>query len=657
MDKLVDTLQKEYHRWPLWIPVLIGVGIWIYFALPYEPSKNWCLLIPILIAVSCVIPQIRFPTIVLLLIVIGFSAGSLRTYMLPSKPLTHELGPLWLEGTVISCERKQTKTGGYYYRAIFNGVSSRAFKVPQQIRLTLRGKVPALFPGGRLLVHAILRPLQGPTHPGGFNFRRYNLYKGIEATGYNLAPPIKLQDKQRRGLWTWIESMRQLTTLKLQDSLPQPVGAIAAALITGDRSGVTDTTKEAFANSGLAHILAISGLHLSIVAGLVFLLIRHGGGFLHQWVNTKKLAALVTMVVTVFYLALSGFGIPAQRALLMTSLVMLAVFINRNPFSLRTVSFAATIILLYRPENLLTPSFQLSFAAVTALIAAYEAWQNPIECWIGRGGMWRWCVLYLSSTLFSSLIASLATLPFVVMTFNQFTLMGVLANLLAVPLTAFIIMPAALMWVILFALGLEPVVQTPLIWGLDILNNIAFYTASLPGALIRIPSPSLLSSALIIFGGLWLCLWLERWRYWGVSPILLGVVLVFLMPQPRIFIDGQGKLVGIRADDGEFYVTSKRKGRFQRMMWLRSLGKSAYQSLPCESSSCFVGLEGKVVEIMQEIQERDKPSDLFINLVNDSCEDSTMCISASDFKTKGAHALYIIGDKFRIESVADKDRF
>jgi competence protein ComEC len=432
----------------------------------------------------------------------------------------------------------------------------------------------------------------------------------------------------------------------LRKGLPAPQGGIAAALTTGDRSGIPDDVREKFVASGLAHILAISGLHLSIVAGLIFFMIRKGTALIPPLalrVNTKKIAALGAIIVTGLYLGLSGFGVPAQRAFLMTSLVMVAILINRNAFSLRTVAFAATVILLATPENLLGPSFQLSFSAVVGLIAAYETWKNPIERWLGKGGFIRKPCVYSGGVAFTSLIATLATMPFTIMTFNQFTLMSIFANMLAVPLTAFFVMPSALLTLVSMLFGLENYTLPLLGYAIELLQHIAQYASAVPGSQILVPAPSPSSFYLIVFGGLWFCLWSQSWRYFGAVPMFMGVVLLVLTPRPHILIDEQGKLVAIRGDDGQIYVTSKRKGKFQREMWLRSLGESTVSLMPCEGPLCEMSVQGKVIQVVTDPQTHQASPDLFINLSEHSCSHSKSCISKADLTRDGAHAVYVDG--------------
>ena len=290
--KVWITFLDEYHRWPLWIPVLIGIGVGVYFALPTEPSWYYILLPLVGLPGLFLKGLFRLPAVVVCLLCVGFAAGVLRTALIGTRMLSQEVGPLWIEGHVISVEEKTSRNEKLYYRILLDDIDGLwDERLPEKARVTLRGDLPKIQPGERIRVKAKLLPLQGPTHPGGFNFRRHNFFKGIEATGFNLSPPRLVRSPDERTAWSRLERERQEITQQLRTHMPSPEGGIAAALITGDRSGITDSTQELFAASGLAHLLAISGLHLSIVAGLVFFVVRRGS-VLVPWVaftlNTKK---------------------------------------------------------------------------------------------------------------------------------------------------------------------------------------------------------------------------------------------------------------------------------------------------------------------------------------------------------------------------------
>jgi competence protein ComEC len=569
--------------------------------------------------------------------------------------LHYGFSTLRLEGTIDQVELKPTKKGTFYQRLILTDLTApTAEKLPQKIRLALKGDRMRLWPGQRIRLLAKLNPLSDPSAPGSFDFRRQAYFKGIGATGFALSAPEVLSSPS--SFLTDLEQKREQVTAFFIQTMTPPLGAIAAALITGDKGAIPEEIREAFINSGLAHILAISGLHLSIIAGVVFLVIRRGIALvspLSLFYNSKKIAAIGTLVMSFLYLMLSGLGIPAQRAFIMISLVMGAILIDRTALSMRTVAFAAFIVLVLLPESLLGPSFQLSFAAVIALIAGYEAWKNPLARWRIGGGKIRSFLVYSGGLAFTSLLATLATLPFTIYLFHRFSLHAIEANLVAVPLTSIVIMPSALLTCLLTPLGLG---EGPL-WvfehSLRLLVKIAVTVASWPGANIGISHPPLFAFALMVLGGLWLCLWQQRWRRWGVFPIGLGVLGFYWHDSPHVLIDGQGKLVGLY-DQETLYLNSIRRGKFTAEAWKQYLAARDIKPLTCRDGVCQTVVHNLplIISQTQENQPCEKGA-LLIRLEPSkiACPTASLVLDWYDLWRHGGHALWIKPTGIHMEKV------
>jgi competence protein ComEC len=587
---LGSSFFNDFQRWPLWIPVFFGIGIACYFRLSFEPPLWWSYAgIGFFVFVLFIsgLQVWRLTLLALSFVILGFSISILRTHFLRTAMLHYTLPTLLLEGRISQVELRPTQKGTLYQRLILTDLQAETLeKLPQKIRLSLKGKRDRLWPGQRIRLLAKLSPIGDPLIPGGFDFRRQAYFNGIGATGFALSLPEVLSSSS--SLLTSLEKQRERVTDFFIHTMDPPLGAIAAALITGDKSAIPETIREDFVNSGLAHILAISGLHLSIIAGVIFLLIRRGISLI-PWLslryNSKKIAALGTIFMSLIYLMLSGFGIPAQRSFMMISLVMGGILIDRSALSMRTVAFAAFIMLLILPESLLGPSFQLSFAAVIALIAGYEVWKNPVARWMVGGGRIRSFLVYSGGLIFTSLLATLATLPFTIYLFHRFSVHAIEANLVAVPLTSLVIMPSALLTCLLTPLGLG----TGPLWvfekSLRLLIKIAAIVGSWPGANIGISQPPLFSFILVVLGGLWLCLWQQPWRRWGLFVIGVGVVGVRWQGPPHLLIDGQGKLVGLY-DGKTLSVSSTRRGKFTAETWQHSLAAQEIKGLNCTDGVC-----------------------------------------------------------------------
>ncbi|MBL8677006.1 MAG: ComEC/Rec2 family competence protein, partial [Alphaproteobacteria bacterium] len=331
------------HRWPLWVPVFFGWGISIYFSLSEEPSLWWGYGGVTVFLFSLAFVRLQFFKILLLAVgfmVFGFSVALFRTHLLGTKMLHYSLPPLIFEGEVVQVELKPTKTGNLYQRLLLTNLKAEtAEKLPQKVRLSLKGKRARVWTGQIIRLRAKLMPISDPGLPQGFDFRRQSYFNGLGATGFALSPPEVLMETS--GWQSQLAKRREEITAYFLKTMSPPLGAIAAALITGDKAAIPEKVREDFVNSGLAHILAISGLHLTIIAGVVFSVFRRGVALIPPLClafNSKKLAAIATIFMTFLYLVLSGFGIPAQRAFIMITVVMGAIILDRTALSMRTVA-------------------------------------------------------------------------------------------------------------------------------------------------------------------------------------------------------------------------------------------------------------------------------------------------------------------------------
>lgn len=462
-----------------------------------------------------------------------------------------------------------------------------------KVRITLRGKTALALEipqaGDLVSIKAVLLPPPGPVAAYAYDFRRKAYFDGLSAIGYGTGSLKILKTSSKQTLSHWVEAQREKITAHLATLIGDKEGAIAAALVTGDRSGIDDTLRDAFANSGIAHILAISGLHLSIIAGLVFLIIRRGLCFIPPFalrLNTKKGAAGAAIFFTFLYLALADFALPAQRAFIMTSIIMLAILVDRTALTLRNVAFAASFILLLLPESLLSVSFQLSFAAVISLVAGYEALRFPLASWAShQKNTLRKGVLYTGGICLSTLLATAATTPLTIYTFNRFTLHAIEANLISIPLLSFVIMPLLLFFFVLCLAGVEGWIAPAIKLSIALMIRIAERVSSWEGSAINIPQISIRTLSFFIFGALLLCLLKTRLRTSGFVLLCFFLWGVCTPQKPEYFVSADQKLIAKVAEDGTGVVNALRPTRFARETWqkmtaVRSLKKDPDLHLP-----------------------------------------------------------------------------
>ncbi len=581
--------------------------------------------------------DLRVVGAVLVLVSLGFTAAQYRTWSLNTQMLNHWSRQHTITGEVVRIEHQPTGQ-----RITLKGVDILGI---DRVRLTTRGRLQPgdnLWPGQVVQIKAVLMPPGEPVAPGTYNFRQKAFFDGLGAVGFATSQPQVI--KELTGHASKIAQVRQTITQKLRKGIDGHAGAIAAALITGDRAGISQPLHQTFADSGIAHILAISGLHLSIIAGLVFLLVRRGLCVIPRLAlnhPTKKWAALISICATAAYLALCWGSVPAIRAFVMTTVVMGAIILDRTALSMRSVALAALMILLLWPESLISPSFQLSFAAVVGLIAVYESTQNVLLRWRARGGVLGTVWIYGIGMLGTTLIASLATMPYAIYTFNRFTMHGVLANLVAVPLTTLWIMPSALASVILMPFGFEGLTLPWLASGINYLITIAGTVAAWPGTVVLVAGNSQWMLGLATLGGLWWCLWQRPWRWVGAVVVAAALIVTPFSRPPDIYVAGDGKIVGVRGQDS-LWLTSMRSGKFAREMWLRQSGLAVGQKLPkvgttndglitCQGQLCTMHKNGTWVSFVR---------DLRVNVLV-ALKNKQLVIDSKSLRKLGGHAIWL----------------
>ncbi|MBX9805492.1 MAG: ComEC family competence protein [Alphaproteobacteria bacterium] len=583
MAALSTAFFEDQSRWFLWWPVGMGIGISTYFSLSYEPSLSdtalFLFISLLLFGVGMYYRRHNYLSLILSLALlslsIGFVAAKIRTHQLATPFLLTKMDDVQITGRIVDIEEQPNR-----HRITLDQLNISENVDLHKIRLTLPlSKDLTVAIGDHVSLQTSLLPLSDPVSVYGYNFRRQAYFQGIGATG-RIKGPIQVIDKNDKYLW--LESMRYRLTQTIRRLLPGQTGEVAAALITGDRSGILPIIRQAFTDAGLAHILAISGLHLTLVAGLVFLVFRRSLAlipFLAENYPIKKWTAVLVILATFAYLCISGFGIPGQRAFVMITIVMVGILLDRNPLSMRLVVIAGTLILLFRPESLLSASFQLSFAAVVGLIAAYEGGWAPLRQWSLEGGYFRRLVAYGTGLIATTLVATLATTPYTVAIFNRFTLQTIVGNFLAIPLTSIVIMPAATLSVLTLPFGGSSLIFSVFSFGLESLIQIAKMVSSWPGAAIVVATPPPAFLALLTLGGLWVCFWKRSWRWGGLILCGLGCLTPLLSSQPSIYAAGDGSVLAYHKDN-ILYVSDLKRGRFFTDQWMKELGLRELREWP-----------------------------------------------------------------------------
>jgi competence protein ComEC len=661
---LRESLERERARWFAWLPVAIGTGIAAYFAAPAEPTLLAALVLPVVAAALAAASRrgglVRAATIALLAAAVGFSVAKLRSEWTRAPVLPFEMHRATVEGIVELIEPRPGR-GERLTLRVTRLERLRPAERPERIRVRVMVKREGLKPGDAVRLWASLRPPSTPTLPGDYDFARTAWFQRLGATGYSIAPIEVLETAEAREKTVVEEARHRLERLRLaiadriRAAVPGEAGAIAVSLITGERGGITEATNEAYRDSGLVHILSISGLHMVIMAGAVFGAVRlllAGFPAIALYVATKKWAATAALIAAGGYLLISSPSTATLRAFLMTAIMFAAVMLDRQALAMRNVAIAAVIILLMMPESLHDAGFQMSFAAVVSLIAAYEAARAHGER-REHAGWLRPIAFFFGGILLSTVIASLAVAPFGAYHFHRSQQYALLANLIAVPICNLIVMPAALMTLVLMPFGLEPVPLALMARGIEMMSATAYWVASLPGAVAHIAKIPDASFALMIAGGLWLTLWQTRWRALGLVAIGSGVLIAGTGARPDVLVGRNGELVAVRSADGRLAASGPRAGLFELQRWLDSDGDGRRPAevlrggaFACDGAGCTAEVKALRVAIARHpaaLSEDCLKSDVVIAGPSrpPGCTKPLLVLDRATLRRGGTHAIYL----------------
>jgi competence protein ComEC len=576
------------RRWLIWAPVALGLGVHAYFAAPSEPAAALLVTTATLAAAAALIALVaarRAWTVAAglclaaALVAAGFSLAGAKARAVAAPTLAGETVAL-LEGRV---------------RAISQSASGRprltldrvrvwgldAARTPAQARVAFGAVEDAagIAPGDRISVMARLSPPAGPAEPGGFDFARAAWFDRLGAVGVaqgrvahlGAAPPDGALDR----FAVWRARLRARLAEGLRAAMPGEAGAVAAALAAGDRAALSPQTTQALRDSGLAHLLAISGLHMAMVCGLTFVAVRRVLTLVPVWGlrwRVKALAAGAALVAGALYLGLSGGSASTQRAFAMAAVALTAVLVARPAVTLRALAAAALAMLALTPQSLTQAGFQMSFAATLALVAAYDAARR--RGWLIHGGGLRArAARYAVGLAVSSLIAGLATAPFAAFHFNRIAGYGLAANLAALPAMGAAAAPGLLLAGLAAPFGLEAwplrLAQAGIEWILAVAETVAAW----PGAASTVAAPHPAALTCVAAGGLLLCLGVGRVRALAAAPLALAAALWIAAPQarPALLIAPFGDAIGLALADGRA-VDINRAGWFAAQNWLRRDG-------------------------------------------------------------------------------------
>ncbi|PIT68787.1 ComEC/Rec2 family competence protein [Bartonella tribocorum] len=626
---LADCINKEVSFGILFSLILVffSLGIIFYFHLDQEPSwRQLGALVSVFIGIFYIArfyPKIRIPTGFLLCIVLGVLAAKVETWRIATPMLSSDIITT-LTGRIVSIE-SVTKGG---FRLVLDVLSTEKPILRHslhRVRLSARYLPSGLAVGNGLYGTVKLRAFSGPARPGSYDFSFHNYFKGIGAQGVYLGKPRKIFVLQPDGIFTIalqkIENLRMKMTQKIRLALEGEKGSVAAALITGQRAGISNETNEALRTAGLAHILSISGLHMALLSGLVLLGIRRFLAFFpvfSSYYSSKKFAAIVALMITAFYLLLSGLAISAQRSFVMIAVMLVAILCSRSAVTMRNFSIAGLITLAIRPHEILGPSFQMSFSATAALIAFFDWWsrrslfrkRKTTSSYVGERVI-NFAFLSILSTCASSFVAGSASGIYAAYHFSNTASLSIISNAFALPIISILVIPFGLIAVLAMLGGFEWLPLQIMGFGVDLVIKIAYAIKAIspdlnPG-FMPLSALVLLSIGLV---GLTFCKTPIRLFF---SLFILAGLSICIMHSPiQLIIADNMRLVGV-IDDKKLYIDRYHHSKFTASIWKKSFrlnetikptkyGPSFHEQFICDRYVCTSLLENglKVIVLRGE---------------------------------------------------------
>lgn len=653
-----EALLAERNRLVLWLPVLLGVGIGWYFSLETEPDhRTLGYTTACLGGLLFLLRRYYWPRIIViavLAVVVGAFTAALRTSTVTAPYLYSTMYFKEVTGRIDDIDMREKDRKIYITDVSIEGVRSET--TPARISIALRKSTPEIKVGDRIKVKAMLFPPPGPAMPGAYDFGRKFYFERLGGVGYT---PYEVEITGHAGVNSfsdWLNELRLNLAARIRKDMTADNGAVAAAMMVGEQAAVSEKVRDDMRNSGLYHVLSISGLHMALAVGVIYASLRLLLSLympLALRLPVKKIAAVGGLIGAFCYLMLAGYPVPAVRSFVMVACVMLAVLFDRRGISVFSLCWAAIIILILQPEALIGASFQLSFAATLAIVTLYERYSHKL--YPEDMGWLRGIRIYFIGLIATSLVATLATTPLVIQLFGRMTVWGVATNMLMVPLASLWIMPFAVLSFLAMPLGLEAWPLAVLQLGIGWMLDVSSWFSALPYASVVLPPMTHWGMLLVVLGGLWLCLWEKRWNLAGLPIMLIGFSTIALYEPYDVVVSNDSKRILVRRDDGQFVFLRGRPDSFEGELWLQTMGINEALSLKdlkdkpsapdCDKERCKLVLRGYnfAASLRKDVQGLcEENTDIVVteNYIKDeSCAHVPIRIDKRKLRATGASAL------------------
>ncbi len=657
-------LEKELQSLYLLAPIALGGGVLLFFSLNSDPKLLFSATAFAVCVFACLTAfkfrRFVFSFLFITFFVAGFFFANLRADTVKTiiiKPLDK---PVWIRADLEKIERKEKDTTLVIRNVDLWRPEIKSFPVwetPQRIRVTVKTKMEdSILVGDRIAFKAMLMPpAQKPIYPGGYDFSKISYFQKIGAIGYAISP-VKIFQKKKANA---IDRFQEYFYKKVNANVPdKDTAGIIISQITADRVEISKETKKNMQNAGLGHLVAISGMNMSVAMVWIFFLARTLLSFSQRLTlqhDIKKISCFIAIGFGFAYLLVTGMPVSAVRAFLMVLLFFIGIFFDRFSISLHPVAFAAMVILILRPENVVSPGFQLSFAAVIGLIGMYEVYERYFkrDLNIDRGFVKKW-LLTFAGVITSTLFTSITTAPFGIMHFGTFQNYGVFSNMIGVPIASIIVLPFAFLSIVAMPLGIEKPFLWVAAWGAGVIKNLsAFisakadsvtYTADIPGSFIYY----------VVAGFLIFFIFKTRIRFLGIPIILLGYYLILQKPDaPDMVINESGSLIAMKQDDGNYKYFGINRDSFALYQFNSKLGVAKPEFIKsnqeCNRKKCIY--KNVAFGSFWNNDECGK-YDYMINLGKfELVCDKAVVIDKISLKDKGTHLFYL--DKNKLVTTSD----
>jgi len=638
------TLEAEYNNLNIWYFVSFICGIVVYFSLDFKLSFTAIFII----FCACLILTftrnsnifLQFIYLLIIAFIFGIFISKYRVINLHGSTL-YKPTITKISGNIESI--KPTIIGG---QVVLSSIKiEKINRNLQKVKISIPKKyIQEIRVNDRISLLAKLYKPQNSILPGGYDFGFYAYLSDIGAGGYAMSPP-QITERLETNFDSFIYKIRIHIYNNLIEKLGKDKGNFAAAILLGETKGLNRQIMQDMRQSGISHVLCVSGLHLSLVVMIIFLTTRfllNLSNYLAYNYNIKLISAYCSLIASFGYLELSGMQIAATRAFITAAIFIYGIIIGRSCFPLRSLAIAAFIILSLNPEYIFHPSFQLSFIAVLSLVAGYEFYLKNSWLLGEKKGIFGVVKFYTASNIYSSFLASIITAPVVINQFFIFSTYSVPANLIVVPITSFFLMPLALLSLPFIMIGFDSYILKLMGFFIDIIIKSAAYFNSLPAAVWYFGYITNFSILLFLFGFFWICIWKTSWRLLGLVIMAISFIFMFYSPKPELIFDVNHMAVGVKDKENKLVIYADKMPAFNRVYWANWFGQKDSLVSPLKDN-IFITNYGQKIIINKNNYCKD--AEIHINLnYKAKCKGSLITIN-KDFLRKSPVILIFCNKK------------